>query len=57
MYPNWDFWFENKPSGNPGCDTFVTQHVQRALAILGRRDVQCRRFRRKHPCFISKSLL
>jgi hypothetical protein len=17
-YPNWDFWFENKPSGNPG---------------------------------------
>jgi hypothetical protein len=18
MCPNWDFWFENKPSGNPG---------------------------------------
>jgi hypothetical protein len=18
--PNWDFWFENKPSGNPGVD-------------------------------------
>jgi hypothetical protein len=18
MYPNWDFWFENIPSGNPG---------------------------------------
>jgi hypothetical protein len=18
LYPNWDFWFENKPSGNPG---------------------------------------
>jgi hypothetical protein len=18
MYPNWDVWFENKPSGNPG---------------------------------------
>jgi hypothetical protein len=17
MYPNWDFWYENKPSGNP----------------------------------------
>jgi hypothetical protein len=17
MYPNWEFWFENKPSGNP----------------------------------------
>jgi hypothetical protein len=19
--PNWDFWFENKPSGNPGLHT------------------------------------
>jgi hypothetical protein len=18
IYPNWDFWFENKPPGNPG---------------------------------------
>jgi hypothetical protein len=18
MYPNWDFWFENEPPGNPG---------------------------------------
>jgi hypothetical protein len=18
IYPNWDFWFENMPSGNPG---------------------------------------
>jgi hypothetical protein len=18
IYPSWDFWFENKPSGNPG---------------------------------------
>jgi hypothetical protein len=18
IYPNWNFWFENKPSGNPG---------------------------------------
>jgi hypothetical protein len=21
IYPNWDFWFENKPSGNPDFDT------------------------------------
>jgi hypothetical protein len=20
IYPNWDFWFENKPSGNPARD-------------------------------------
>jgi hypothetical protein len=19
IYPNWDFWFENTPSGNPVC--------------------------------------
>jgi hypothetical protein len=23
IYPNWDFWFENKPSGNPGFDPAV----------------------------------
>jgi hypothetical protein len=22
MYPNLDFWFENKPSGNPGLEAF-----------------------------------
>jgi hypothetical protein len=22
-YPNWDFWFENKPSGNPGRALFL----------------------------------
>jgi hypothetical protein len=21
IYPNWDFWFENIPSGNPASDT------------------------------------
>jgi hypothetical protein len=20
IYPIWDFWYENKPSGNPECD-------------------------------------
>jgi hypothetical protein len=27
IYPNWDFWFENKPSGNPdsnGCEIGAT---------------------------------
>jgi hypothetical protein len=23
IHPNWDFWFENKPSGNPGIDILV----------------------------------
>jgi hypothetical protein len=28
IYPNWDFWFENKPSGNPAheCGTVWTLH-------------------------------
>jgi hypothetical protein len=25
FYPNWDFWFENKPSGNPVHDQFQTK--------------------------------
>jgi hypothetical protein len=24
MYPNWDFWFENKPSGNPGRESMFS---------------------------------
>jgi hypothetical protein len=26
MYPNWDFWFENKPSGNPEPEPFFCQN-------------------------------
>jgi hypothetical protein len=25
IYPNWDFWFENKPSGNPAVETTVEE--------------------------------
>jgi hypothetical protein len=24
IYPNWDFWFENKPSGNPGANAEIS---------------------------------
>jgi hypothetical protein len=27
MYPNWDFCFENKPFGNPGCTTLGGRFV------------------------------
>jgi hypothetical protein len=31
IYPNWDFWFEKKPSGNPGPEMsfppFFRRHV------------------------------
>jgi hypothetical protein len=27
-YPNWDFWFENKPSGNPAQDAALPLFVQ-----------------------------
>jgi hypothetical protein len=30
--PNWDFWFENMPSGNPGLDTFVTWLFSKAAS-------------------------
>jgi hypothetical protein len=23
IYPNWEFWFENKPSGNPGQPSMI----------------------------------
>jgi hypothetical protein len=23
IYPNWDFWFENKPSGNPATSVLI----------------------------------
>jgi hypothetical protein len=26
MYPNWNFWLENKPSGNPYSVHFSTAH-------------------------------
>jgi hypothetical protein len=26
IYPNWDFWFEIKPSGNPGPAFHVAEH-------------------------------
>jgi hypothetical protein len=26
IYPNWDFWFENKPSGNPASSASVARH-------------------------------
>jgi hypothetical protein len=30
IYPIWDFWFENKPSGNPGC----TQSAAKKLSNI-----------------------
>jgi hypothetical protein len=26
IYPNWDLWFENKPSGNPACNKSPRVH-------------------------------
>jgi hypothetical protein len=28
IYPDWDFWFEKKPSGNPGCHAYICTNVQ-----------------------------
>jgi hypothetical protein len=29
IYPNWDFWFENMPSGNPAGERLCKTHRQR----------------------------
>jgi hypothetical protein len=35
IFPNWDFWFENKPSGNPGTNVrFEKLHTVRTLAAV-----------------------
>jgi hypothetical protein len=33
IYPNWDFWFENKPSGNP--DVHYVGNQRRCLSAKG----------------------
>jgi hypothetical protein len=35
IYPNWDFWFENIPSGNPAFDVLDTMTI---LKISGLRS-------------------
>jgi hypothetical protein len=38
IYPNWDFWSENKPSGNPGGDADVEKVFFAALIISAAPD-------------------
>jgi hypothetical protein len=34
IYPNWDFWFENKPSGNPALEGGAVCEI-RGRHVLG----------------------
>jgi hypothetical protein len=34
VYPNWDFWFENKPSGNPACDMAMRARSDCFFAVM-----------------------
>jgi hypothetical protein len=36
IYPNWDFWFENKPSGNPDSDSETRRHISQKLEPVAR---------------------
>jgi hypothetical protein len=40
MYPNWDFWFENKSSGNPG-----RQPHKQVNPVFGGKKQGCQIFR------------
>jgi hypothetical protein len=33
VYPNWDFWFENKPSGNTALGMFVAVGRKQGIGI------------------------
>jgi hypothetical protein len=37
IYPNWDFWFENIPSGNPGQQQQKKDNFQLDLDLSGNR--------------------
>jgi hypothetical protein len=39
MFPNWDFWFENKPSGNPATDSFSFLFFSVALECMRARPI------------------
>jgi hypothetical protein len=34
FFPNWDFWFENIPSGNPERDLRLAKNVGKKIKIL-----------------------
>jgi hypothetical protein len=34
FYQNWDFWFKNKPSGNPGLVKFAKSGVDVMITIF-----------------------
>jgi hypothetical protein len=38
IYPNWDFWFENKPSGNPEFRRVVLQGFLLATKFGEKKD-------------------
>jgi hypothetical protein len=57
IYPNWDFWFENIPSGNPGPMELVSELVpediveeeDRFAAKLRQRNSMFRFYREMRP--------
>jgi hypothetical protein len=34
IYPNLDFWFENKPSGNPGPDSKILRRWKSPIKLI-----------------------
>jgi hypothetical protein len=34
IHPNWDFWFENEPSGNPARHNMLIANVRRAELVV-----------------------
>jgi hypothetical protein len=40
FYPNWDFWFENKPSGNPESRQKITMVLEKGSQFFCRKLTQ-----------------
>jgi hypothetical protein len=59
IYPNWDFWFENKPSGNSalagGEVTFLLEEANASAAFDGTTFENWKWGNFSTVCFVSKN--
>jgi hypothetical protein len=49
FYPNWDFWFEKKPSGNPDGDPFLVK--TKPGTEKGRRATEMTQHKKRGKCY------
>jgi hypothetical protein len=55
IYPNWDFWFENKPSGNPVRNSKYKKTQKRGYKKMFDRKLQ-KNVRQNAKTFLPKNV-